>query len=158
MPSNTSEAPASSNTSHDTLISTAYLGHHKTTATDSAAATTLHASSVLTSGSDPISSTTCATNNICSSADDGAVGSVGAMSNNTTNTDLIGRNSSVGIDTSIDADIIGAISDDGNIEDLASPPPLDQISNFREKKSEGCHPGVHFRCNYFKICHSNKWF
>ena len=69
MPSNTSEAPASSNTSHDTLISTAYLGHHKTTATDSAAATTLHATSALTSGSDPISSTTCATINICTSAD-----------------------------------------------------------------------------------------
>lgn len=134
MPSNTSEAPASSNTSHDTLISTAYLGHHKTTATDSAAATTLHATSALTSGSDPISSTTCATINICTSADDGAVGSVGAMSNNTTNTDLIGQNSSVGIDTSIDADIIGATTDDGNIEDLASPPPLDRISNFRGKK------------------------
>jgi hypothetical protein len=108
MPSNTSKAPASSNASHDMLIPTAFLGYHTTTVTDSAASTAPHATSVLTSASDPIYSTTCATINICTSTDNGAVGSVGAMNNNTTITDLIGPNSSDDIDTSVDADIITA--------------------------------------------------
>jgi hypothetical protein len=108
MPSNTSKAPASSNASHDMLISTAFLGYHTTTVTDSAASTAPHTTSVLTSALDPIYSTTCAMINIHTSTDDGTIGSVGATNNNTTITDLIGPNSSDDIDTSVDADIITA--------------------------------------------------